>query len=86
MGIAASHNPLAELLNVFTTKILPLMEEYFYGDQLRSAWSWVLRFVSRKDDATEWAEGDWGMDEFEERHVYTLRDPMTMTDDCRNCR
>jgi hypothetical protein len=81
MGIAESGDPLAELRNVFATKILPLMEEYFYGDPAKIGMVLGERFVSRKDDATEWAEGDWGMDEFEERHVYTLRDPMTMKDE-----
>ncbi|MCX6339405.1 MAG: AAA family ATPase [Candidatus Aureabacteria bacterium] len=80
MGIAASSDPLAELRNVFATKILPLMEEYFYGDPAKIGMVLGERFVSRKDEAIEWAEGDWGMDEFEERHVYTLQDPRTMKD------
>jgi hypothetical protein len=79
--IVVSSDPLAELKNVFATKILPLMEEYFYGDPAKIGMVLGERFVSRKDDTIEWAEGDWGMDEFEERHVYTLRDPMTMKDE-----
>jgi hypothetical protein len=78
MGIAANSDPLSELCHVFATKILPLMEEYFYGDPAKIGMVLGERFVSRKDDATEWAEGDWGMDEFEERHVYTLRDTKAM--------
>lgn len=78
MGIAASSDPLAELRHVFATKILPLMEEYFYGDPAKIGMVLGETFVSRKDDSIEWADGDWGMDEFEERHVYTLRDTRAM--------
>ena len=79
MDMAESSNPLTELRTVFATKILPLMEETFYGDPAKIGMVLGERFVSRKDDAIEWAEGDWGMDEFEERHVYILKDPMTRT-------
>ena len=80
MGIAESSNPLSELRSVFATKILPLMEEYFYGDPGKMGRVLGVGFVSRKDDGIEWAEGDWGIDEFEERTVYTLRDPVTMNE------
>lgn len=84
MGIAASGDPEAELRHVFATKILPLMEEYFYGDPAKIGMVLGERFVSRRDDTIEWAEGDWGTDEFEDRHVYTVQDPMTMkTEDFR---
>lgn len=78
MGIAANADPLAELRHVFATKILPLMEEYFYGDPAKIGMVLGGTFVSRKDDATKLAAGDWGLDDFEEKHVYSLRDPLTM--------
>jgi 5-methylcytosine-specific restriction endonuclease McrBC GTP-binding regulatory subunit McrB len=78
MGIAESSDPLVALQTVFATKILPLLEEYFYGDPGKIGMVLGERFVSRKDAAIEWAAGDWGMDDFEERHVYALQDPMTM--------
>lgn len=81
MGIAENSNPLGKLRNVFATKILPLMEDYFYGDPAKVGMVLGSRFVSRKDDAIEWADGDWGMDEFEDRHVYVLQDPMTMKEE-----
>jgi hypothetical protein len=81
MDIAKSNDSIAELRNVFSTKILPLMEEYFYGDPAKIGMVLGERFVSRKDDAIEWAKGDWGMDELEEYHVYALRDPMTLNDE-----
>jgi 5-methylcytosine-specific restriction endonuclease McrBC GTP-binding regulatory subunit McrB len=81
MGIAAAANSLAELRHVFATKILPLMEEYFYGDPAKIGMVLGEAFVSRKSDATDWAKGDWGLDEFEERHVYNLRDALTASEE-----
>lgn len=78
MGIAANTDPLAELRHVFASKILPLMEEYFYGDPAKIGMVLGETFVSCKDDDTKWAAGDWGMDDFEGRHVYSLQDPLTL--------
>jgi hypothetical protein len=78
MGIAKANDPLGELCNIFATKILPLLEDYFYGDPAKIGMVLGDRFVTRKDETIEWAAGDWGMDEFEERRVYALQDPMTL--------
>lgn len=78
MGIMANADPLAELRHVFAMKILPLLEEYFYGDPAKIGMVLGERFVGRKDEAVEWADGDWGMDEFEERRVYSVRDVSTL--------
>lgn len=81
MNIAAAADPLAELRRVFATKILPLMEEYFYGDPAKIGMVLGETFVSRKADTTDWAKGDWGLDEYEERHVYSIRDVITATEE-----
>jgi len=78
MGIAQTNDPLGELRNIFSTRILPLLEEYFYGDPAKIGMVLGERFVMRKDETIEWAAGDWGVDEFEERRVYALQDPMTL--------
>ncbi len=78
MDIVQSNDPLGELRNVFATKILPLLEEYFYCDPAKIGMVLGEAFVKRKDEAIEWAEGDWGLDEFEERRVYALQDPLTL--------
>jgi len=77
MGIAQTNDPLGELCSIFSTRILPLLEEYFYGDPAKIGMVLGSRFVTRKDETIEWATGDWG-DEFEERRVYALQDPMTL--------
>ena len=78
MDIAQTNDPLGELRKIFATRILPLLEEYFYGDPAKIGMVLGERFVTRKDETIEWAAGDWGMDEFEERRVYALQDPMTL--------
>jgi len=78
MGIAQTDDSLGELRNIFSTRILPLLEEYFYGDPAKIGMALGERFVTRKDETIEWAAGDWGVDEFEERRVYALKDPMTL--------
>jgi len=78
MGIAQPNDPLDELRNIFSSRILPLLEEYFYGDPSKIGMILGERFVTRKDETIEWAAGDWGVGEFEERRVYALQDPMTL--------
>jgi len=77
MAIAQTNDPLGELCNIFSTRILPLLEEYFYGDPAKIGMVLGERFVTRKDQTIEWAAGDWG-DEFEERRVYALQDLMNL--------
>lgn len=72
-------DPLQELCLIFKTKVLPLLEEYFYGDPGKIGMVLGKAFVTRKDETIQWAPGDWGMDDYEERRVYALADPMTLT-------
>jgi hypothetical protein len=81
MGIAESTEPFAELQRVFGTKVLPLLEEYFYGDPAKIGMVLGERFVTRNDGAVEWAKGDWGIDDFEERRLYTLQDPLVLSEE-----
>ncbi len=81
MGIAKSSDPLNELKSAFATKILPLLEEYFYGDPAKIGMVLGERFVARNDQAVEWAKGDWGIDDFEERRLYTLKDPLALNEE-----
>jgi hypothetical protein len=78
MVIAQTSDPLGELRNVFATKVLPLLEEYFYGAPAKIGMVLGEAFVKPKEEAIHWAEGDWGMDEFEERRVYALQDPVNL--------
>ena len=48
MGIAQNADPLDELRKVFATKIMPLLEEYFYGDPAKIGMVLGERFVDAK--------------------------------------
>jgi 5-methylcytosine-specific restriction protein B len=78
MGIARKSDPLAELRHVVGTKILPLLEEYFYGDPAKIGMVLGEHFVRRVDEAISWAKGEWGMalDEFDGRQVFRIADPV----------
>ena len=78
MGISQTNDPLGELCRIFAAKILPLLEEYFYGDPAKIGMVLGEQFVTRTDETIEWASGDWGVDEFEERRVYAIQDPITL--------
>jgi len=78
MGIVQQADPLKELRQVFARKILPLLEEYFYGDPAKIGMVLGTRFVKREDAGVTMAEGDWGIDDFEDRKVYRIADPMTL--------
>jgi hypothetical protein len=79
MTVSQNGNPLEELRNVFATKILPLLEEYFYSDPAKIGMILGEKFVKRKDDTVEWASGGSDGDDFEERQVYALEDPQKLT-------
>lgn len=81
LGIFECAEPLQELRIVFATKILPLLEEYFYGNTAKIGMILGERFVSRNHLDVRWATGDWGFDEFEERILYVLNDPMIMNEE-----
>jgi len=68
-----------DLQGVFATKILPLLEEYFYGDPARIGMVLGEKFVSRNYESINWASGDWGQEEFDERHIFVIKDPRSLS-------
>ncbi|WP_052813159.1 AAA family ATPase [Desulfonatronum thioautotrophicum] len=81
LSILESAEPLQELRTVFATKVLPLLEEYFYGNTAKIGMILGERFVTRNHLDVRWASGDWGFDEFEERVLYVLNNPMIMNEE-----
>ena len=72
-------NSFEDLQEVFATKILPLLEEYFYGDPARIGRVLGEKFVSRNYESINWASGDWGQEEFDERSIYIIKDPRSLS-------
>ncbi len=81
MGVVETPEPFAELQRIFATRVFPLLEEYFYGDPAKIGMVLGERFVTRTDETVEWAKGDWGIDDFEERRLYTLQDPLALNEE-----
>ena len=72
MTIKDRQNPLSELKDVFQNKILPLLQEYFYGD-----WGKIMlvlgeKFVLKASDVIEFKATDKyeNFDEYNERPSY----------------
>lgn len=78
MAIEEKSDPLEELRLIFKRKILPLLEEYFYGDPGKIGMVLGKAFVTRKDETIKWAAGDWGSEDYDERLVYAVNDPLSL--------
>jgi hypothetical protein len=77
MGI----NDLAGLRSVFANKIIPLLGEYFYGNPAKVGMVLGERFVKRKNDSAPFATGAWGLDELDEKEVFTFVDPSNLSEE-----
>lgn len=82
MGIATSKEPLQELKRVFQHRILPLMQEYFYGDIGKMALVIGGGFFEQNTNDVKFMTVGWyDAAELSERRVDKLRDVMAMDDD-----
>ncbi len=80
MGIAEAEDPEAELKRVFKNKVLPLLEEYFYGDAVKVGMVLGKAFVPQpeKKKGTPFAEG-YRSEEVETKPIYRINDPETLS-------
>jgi len=74
-------DPLEGLRHVFANKVLPLLQEYFYGDPARVGMVLGKEFVKRRQDACDLAQGPWDPDGIDEREVYDFSDPMELPEE-----
>ncbi|HSU54153.1 MAG TPA: AAA family ATPase [Candidatus Dormibacteraeota bacterium] len=65
---------LASLRSAFKHKIIPLVQEYFYGNPAKAAMVLGERFVSPRSERATFAPGDWGSDEPDEKAIYEFKD------------
>lgn len=69
---------LEDLRRVFAKSVLPLLREYFYGNAAKVGMVLGERFVTRADTANDFAAGDWGNDELDDKVVWTFADVSLM--------
>jgi len=79
MGLRDTADPLAELRRSFSNKILPLLQEFFYGNPARIGMVLGNAFVQKKDSAPGLAQGDWDLGEAEDQDAYDFTDPKKWT-------
>lgn len=75
MGIAGAANPLAALQDVFANKVLPLLQEYFYGDPGKIGMVLGKSFVKVNGDTRSFAQGVWGDEVYEDRQILCFTSP-----------
>jgi AAA domain (dynein-related subfamily) len=72
---------LAGLRSIFANKIIPLLREYFYGNPAKVGMVLGERFVKRKNDSAQFATGSWGLDELDQKEVFTFVDPSDFSEE-----
>jgi hypothetical protein len=81
MRLEDSKNPEEDLKQIFAVRILPLLEEYFYGDPIKIGMVLGRAFVEKKkyvgNDTLKFALGfESKLDDFERKDVYEIKDPL----------
>jgi len=81
MTIINRQDPLPELKQIFGNKILPLLQEYFYGDWGKIGLVIGNEFVKKEDDTVKFlSDGiDEEYEEYIERPVYRFTNPKDWT-------
>lgn len=76
MQIAESENPIEELKRTFANKIIPLLEEYFYGNPSKIGNILGPAFVKKvAEKEVKWPDG-FKPDELEEKEVVRIANPL----------
>jgi hypothetical protein len=72
MAVKDSPDPLEGLRQVFASAILPLLQEYFYGNPARIGMVLGSAFVRKRTAPATLAKGDWDTGDAEEKEVYEI--------------
>lgn len=83
LEIARAEDPLEALKTTFQKNIIPLLQEYFYGDYAKIGAVLGEAFVTRsqqKTNSNPFAKGSWDIDVSDYKQVYQLSDVSRFTD------
>lgn len=85
MGLEQSNDPNKDLKNIFATRIIPLLEEYFYRDPVKIGMILGKAFVEKikysgKDQLRFAAGFENELDDFERKDIYEIKDPLEFGD------
>lgn len=78
MEVVEAESPLQSLQHIFANRILPLLQEYFYGDPAKIGMVLGEAFIQSDGEGIAFAQGPWDEDAFEDRVVYRFIDPLTI--------
>lgn len=81
MGIATDGEPLNALRRVFANKVMPLLEEYFYGDPGKIGIVLGPAFIQKRSTPVAFAKCGWEGEEDEERPSFERADPTKLDAD-----
>jgi len=79
LNITDSDTPFKRLKEIFHRNIIPLLQEYFYGDYAKIGAVIGEDFVTLVSEKPNFALGDWGIDPSDFRPTYKLNDVMEFT-------
>jgi hypothetical protein len=78
MDVSTSSDPLDALRRAFANKVLPLLEEYFYGDPGKIGLVLGSAFINKRPTPEKFAKCGWEQDEDEDRASFERADAMTL--------
>lgn len=81
MGLEQSPTPLQDLQIIFANKVLPLLQEYFYGDPGKIGMVLGGAFAQTVGNGADFASGSWAEDAYEEKPVFQLVDPLEIDEE-----
>lgn len=81
MRIAVATDPLKELQHVFANKVIPLLQEYFYGDPGKIGMVLGEGFVKVENNGVPFAKGNWDIDGWDERPIFRFVSPEQLSEE-----